>query len=45
MTTGALIVLETFIFIVVIFGIYAGTHREDKKPVKHNKHTHASPLT
>lgn len=31
MTTGALIILEVFIFLVVVFGIYAGYHREDKK--------------
>lgn len=40
MTTGAFIVLEVFILLVVIFGIYAGNHREDETP-KHNKHKHA----
>lgn len=29
MTNGALIVLEVFIFLVVVFGIYACYHRED----------------
>ena len=39
MTNGALIVLEVFIFLVVVFGIYACYHREDDPKNKHHRHT------
>jgi hypothetical protein len=39
MTTGAFIVLEVFILLVVVFGVYAGYHREDDTP-KGTKHKH-----
>jgi|GEM_PF-5010229 len=38
MTTGAFIVLEVFILLVIVFGIYAVNHREEDTPIKRNKH-------
>ncbi|MDQ5921702.1 MAG: hypothetical protein QG673_1761 [Pseudomonadota bacterium] len=40
MTTGALIAIEIFIFLVVVFGVYAGYHREEDVH-KRSKHKHA----
>ena len=40
MTTGAIIILEAFIALFIVFGIYAGYHREDDQPKnKHHKHS------
>ena len=39
MTTGALIALEVFIGLVILFGIYAGRHPKDKiEPKSKKKH-------
>jgi hypothetical protein len=37
MTTGALILFEVFIGLVIVFGIYAGLHRKDDSEEKTNK--------
>jgi hypothetical protein len=40
MTTGALIALEVFIGLVILFGIYAGRHPKDKIQPKSKKKKH-----
>lgn len=43
MTTGALIIFEAFIGLVIVFGLYAGFHRKDDTThnSKDKKHNHA----